>query len=184
MLRKDREITDRREIAALLRRAKVCRVGFAIRGEAYIVPLSHGYDPDVGALYFHTARKGKKIDCIEANPCVCFEVEGSVRIKQGTAHACSWGVLYESVIGYGTIVELCSLPEKTRALRCLTAHQAGRSLDWKMSERSVAETRVWRLEIESITGKRSFALDEDPLVPRENTLQAFLKALRDPPQDA
>ncbi|GEM_PF-211503 len=161
MLREELEITDRRDIAALLRRARVCRLGLAVHEEAYVVPLSYGYDAEAHVLYFHTAQKGKKIDCIKANPRVCFEVEGSVRIKEGAAHACSWGVLYESVIGYGAIVELLSLEDKTRALQCLTEHQAGRSLDWKMSENAVAGTRVWRLDIESATGKRSFPLEED-----------------------
>jgi len=156
MRRSDREITDRREIDDLLFRAMVCRVAFAVDGEPYIVPLSHGYDPAAGALFFHTAQEGKKNDCIEANPRVCFEVEGHVEVKEGDERACSWGVRYESVIGFGTIVEITDPAEKARACLLLTEQQAGRSMNWTVDEKAVSATRVWRLDIESLTGKRSF----------------------------
>ena len=156
MRRKDREITDRDEIDALLGQAKVCRVAFAVGGEPYVVPLSPGYDPASNALFFHTAKEGKKVECIEANPRVCFEVEGRVEIKEGDERACSWGVRYESVIGYGTIVELVSPEEKERALRWTMRQQAGKEVDWTFAPKMVDATRVWRLDIESMTGKRSF----------------------------
>ncbi len=113
--RKDRQITDRSEIDALLSQAKVCRVAFAVDNEPYVVPLSHGYDPEASALFFHTAREGRKIECIEANPRVCFEVEGLAEVKAGDERGCSWGLRYESVIGYGTIVEILFPEEKERA---------------------------------------------------------------------
>jgi len=156
MRRKDRQITDRAEIDDILKKSVVCRVSFAVDGEAYIVPLSHGYDSEASALFFHTAKEGKKIECIEANPRVCFEVEGVVEVKRGDEHACSWGVRYESVIGYGTIVEADSAEEREHALRCLTEQQAGQTMNWTFNEKAVAATRVWRLDIESMTGKRSF----------------------------
>ena len=118
MRRKDREITDRNEIDELLGRTKVCRVAFAVDNEPYLVPLFHGYDPEANALFFHTAKEGRKTECIEANPRVCFEVEGLAEVKAGNERGCSWGLRYESVIGYGTIVELLSPEEKENALRC------------------------------------------------------------------
>jgi nitroimidazol reductase NimA-like FMN-containing flavoprotein (pyridoxamine 5'-phosphate oxidase superfamily) len=156
MRRKDREITDRSDIDAILRTSKTCRIGFAVGDEPYLVPLSHGYDPEAGALFFHTAKEGKKIDCIEANPRVCFEVEGLVEVKEGDERACSWGVRFESVIGFGTIVEVTDPAEKARACLCLAEQQAGRTMDWTFDEKAVSATRVWRLDVESVTGKRSF----------------------------
>jgi nitroimidazol reductase NimA-like FMN-containing flavoprotein (pyridoxamine 5'-phosphate oxidase superfamily) len=156
MRRKEREITDRSEIDALLLRTKVCRIAFAVDGEAYIVPLSHGYDPDANALFFHTAKEGKKIECIEANPRVCFEVEGRADVKEGNERGCSWGVRFESVIGYGTLVEVVDPVEKVAALRVTMRQQAGRDGAWTFAEKMVDATRVWRLDIESVTGKRSF----------------------------
>ncbi len=160
MRRRDREITDRNEIDALLGRSKVCHIGFAVDNEPYVVPLSHGYNADAGALFFHTAKEGKKVDCIEANPRVCFEVEGLVEVKEGDESACSWGVRYESVIGFGAIAEITDPAEKARACLCLAEQQAGRSMDWTMDDKAVSGTRVWRLDIESVTGKRSFKPEE------------------------
>ena len=159
MRRRDREITDRSEIDALLSRAKVCRVAFAVDNEPYIVPLSHGYDPEAYALFFHTAREGRKIECIKANPRVCFEVEGLAEVEAGDERGCSWGLRFESVIGYGTIVELVSPEEKAQALRWTMRQQAGEETDWTFSPKMVEATRVWRLDIESVTGKRSFKPD-------------------------
>jgi nitroimidazol reductase NimA-like FMN-containing flavoprotein (pyridoxamine 5'-phosphate oxidase superfamily) len=156
MRRKDREITDRTEIDALLSRAKVCRVAFAVGNEPYVVPLSHGYDPKASALFFHTAKEGRKIECITANPRVCFEVEGLVEVKPGDERGCSWGLRYESVIGYGTIVELVSPDEKVQALRWTMRQQAEEETDWTFAPKRVETTRVWRLDIESVRGKRSF----------------------------
>ena len=72
MIRAEKEIKDCSEIDGVIRECRVCRVAFARDGEPYLVPLSFGYDGE--ALYFHTAPKGKKIDCIDANPRVCFEL--------------------------------------------------------------------------------------------------------------
>lgn len=156
MYRKDRQIGDRREIDALLGRARVVRVAFAVDNEPYIVPLSLGYDPEANALFFHTAEEGRKIDCIARNPRVCFEVEGRVEVKAGDERGCSWSLRYESVVGYGTIVELRSPGEKLSALRCTMRQQAGRDAEWTFAPKMVETTRVWRLDIESVTGKRSF----------------------------
>ena len=160
MRRKDREITDRREIDALLCRSTVCRVAFAVGDEPYLVPLSYGYDGKAGALIFHTAMEGKKIDCIAANPRVCFEVEGVVEVNDGGEEACEWGVRYESVIGFGTIVEIADPAEKVHACLLLTEQQASRSMNWTIDRKTLARTCVWRLDIESLTGKRSFVPDD------------------------
>jgi nitroimidazol reductase NimA-like FMN-containing flavoprotein (pyridoxamine 5'-phosphate oxidase superfamily) len=155
MRRRDREIAERTEIDALLSQARVCRLAFAVAGEPYIVPLSHGYDRETGALLFHTAREGRKIDCIEANPRVCFEVEGRVEVKAGDERGCSWGMRYESVIGWGTIREILDAEAGKEALRRIMTQQSGRDGDWTFSASRVAATRVWCLDIESVTGKRS-----------------------------
>jgi len=156
MRRKEREITEQGEIDELLGRAKICRVAFAIENEPYIVPLSHGYDSEAGALFFHTAKEGRKIECIAANPRVCFEVEGDVEVEAGDERACSWGLCYESVIGYGTIFELVSREERESALRCMMRQQSEQEMDWAFEPKMAEKTRLWRLDIESAMGKRSF----------------------------
>jgi nitroimidazol reductase NimA-like FMN-containing flavoprotein (pyridoxamine 5'-phosphate oxidase superfamily) len=159
MRRKEREITNRAEIDEILAKAKTVRIAFAVGNEPYVVPLSHGYDAGAGALYVHTAQEGRKIDCIEANPRVCFEVEGSASVKEGDERGCSWSIHYESVIGYGTLREIVDEAERDRALRRIMRQQSGRDAGWTFAPKVLDRTRVWALDVESLSGKHSEAPD-------------------------
>lgn len=96
MRRADKEITSRAEIDAVVHGCVVCRLGFAVGNEPYVVPVSFGYDGR--NLYFHTARTGRKIECIEANSRVCFEVERNVELIRDPGQPCEWSFAFESVI--------------------------------------------------------------------------------------
>jgi len=156
MRKREREIADLAEIHAILAAARIVRLAFAVENEPYIVPLSHGFDEEKRLLYFHTATEGRKIDCIQANPYVCFEVEGRVSLKEAGERGCAWGLEYESVIGYGTVREVLDEVERDCALRTIMRQQSGRDVDWTFAPKVLALTRVWTLQIESMTGKRSF----------------------------
>ena len=151
MRRHDKEISTRREIDEIIRAALVCRIAFANGDEPYVVPISFGYDGK--ALFIHTARRGRKIEFIENNSRVCFELEANVALKTDEGDACQWTFEFESVIGYGTIIELDSAEEKSRGLNQIMLHYSGR--EWEIDEAATATTRVWRIDIESVTGKRS-----------------------------
>jgi len=153
MRRADRQITAREEIDGILDAAQVCRLAFARQNEPYVVPVSFGYDG--AALYFHTASAGRKLDFIAANNRVCFEVEHDVRLQPHPESACSWGFAFESVIGYGHASELVSPEERSYGLRQVMRHYAGR--EYAFEPRNLASVRVWRVDIESMTGKRSRA---------------------------
>ncbi|MCJ7619404.1 MAG: pyridoxamine 5'-phosphate oxidase family protein, partial [Anaerolineae bacterium] len=66
MRRAEREIKDREAIEDILRRATVCRLAVCDGNVPYVVPLSFGYADN--CLYFHSAREGRKIETIKANP--------------------------------------------------------------------------------------------------------------------
>lgn len=151
MRRSDREISSRREIDEIIRSALVCRIAFADGSEPYVVPVSFGYDGD--ALFIHTARSGRKIDFIEANSRVCFELEANVAIQADDRDACEWTFAFESVIGYGAITELESAEDRALGLNQIMLHYSGR--EWDIDEAAIATTRVWRIDVESVTGKRS-----------------------------
>lgn len=151
MRRSDREIVDRAEIDEIIRGALVCRVAMIRDGAPYLVPLSFGYDD--GSLYFHTASEGTKIDCFAADPRVCFEMERDVEVVTHHDLACKWSMTYESVIGSGVIEEIVAPDLKARALNAIARHYSGR--DWTIDPPSMERTRVWKLAIESVAGKRS-----------------------------
>jgi nitroimidazol reductase NimA-like FMN-containing flavoprotein (pyridoxamine 5'-phosphate oxidase superfamily) len=151
MRRQDREIRNRAEIDEVIRVAEVCRIAFAVENEPYVVPLSFGYDGR--RLYFHTAEMGKKIECIKANPRVCFEMERGVRLVEHPRKACSWSFAFESVIGYGTLCELLTPEDKERALSHIMEHYSDRTWDFDPAE--MTGVRVWSLAVETVSGKRS-----------------------------
>lgn len=151
MRRTDREIDSRAEIEEVIRGAQVCRLAFALGNEPYIVPISFGFDGV--SLYFHTAPTGKKIDFINANRRVCFELERNVKLERDASGACKWTFSFESVVGYGTVNEVEAVEEKVNGLNQIMLHYSGR--EWDFEKAQLAQTRVWRVEIESMTGKRS-----------------------------
>ena len=151
MRRADKEISSRAEIDAIVHGCVVCRLGFAVGTEPYVVPVSFGYDGR--GLYFHTARTGRKIRCMEANSRVCFEVERNVQLVRDPERPCEWSFAFESVIGFGTVYELTSRVDKEQGLNRIMEHYSGRH--WRFDPTETRNVRVWRLVIESITGKRS-----------------------------
>ena len=160
MRRRDKEIGSREEIDAIIRSAEICRLAFAADYEPYVVPVSFGYDGE--ALYIHTAKTGRKIDFIERNDRVCFEFETNVRLHKDERDACKWTFSFASVIGYGTISELTAIEEKAAGLNRIMEHYSGR--EWTIEPAAVATTRVWRIAVESVTGKCS---GEKPTVETE-----------------
>src|SRR5512140_1677148 len=122
MHRSEREIKDPAEIDAILRTAPVCRIAMAAGGRPYVVPVNFAVNCD--HLYFHCARKGKKIEMLRDNPSVCFEADipGDLR---GSETACSWGMRYKSVIGFGESYFIEDRSEKKKALGILMKKYAG-----------------------------------------------------------
>jgi len=156
MRRVDKEITDHQVIAGIIENSQVCRLGLAKDNIPYILPVSFGYDG--AALYFHTAREGRKIDFIAANPRVCFELEHDCRVVPHEKNACNWTASFRSVIGYGTVRELLDPAEKSAGLQQIMQHYApapAPAQEWTFDGGGMAATRVWKITIESVSGKQS-----------------------------
>ena len=66
--RKDREIQEQEEIVRILKNGKYAIIALAKKNDPYIVTLSYGYDEELNALYFHCAKRGKKLEYITENP--------------------------------------------------------------------------------------------------------------------
>ncbi|NDY58905.1 pyridoxamine 5'-phosphate oxidase family protein [Desulfovibrio sulfodismutans] len=148
MRKADREITDVTDIEAVLRSQRVCRLGMISEGRAYVVPVNYGYD--AGALYFHSSKKGKKIEALAQNPEVCFEVDADVSILTGEL-PCQYTTQYRSVIGFGRAVFLDDPEDKLHGLRVLMRAHDGPQQGFVPE--IVAAVAVVRIDIESMTGK-------------------------------
>lgn len=151
MRRTDKEVRDPDAISQIIRKCQVCRLALAKENTPYIVPVSFGYDGS--ALYFHTAKVGSKIDFMAANPRVCFEFEHGVRLASHETNPCNWTFSYQSVIGYGTVRELADPEEKGYGLHQIMRQYSEK--EWTFSAESLEPILVWKIEIESMTGKQS-----------------------------
>jgi len=151
MRRSDKQITDRKEIAEVITKCQVCRVGLAKENQPYIVPVSFGYDGK--AIYFHSATQGAKNDYIRANNRVCFEFEHGVKIQSHDDQPCNWSFSFQSVIGFGSVAEIVSDEDKIRGLQCIMAQYSNRK--WDFDNIPLTGVAVWKITIESMTGKQS-----------------------------
>ena len=154
MRRKDREITDITEIAAILENCEVARLGLTDGVEAYIVPLNFALERtgDTLTLYFHSATEGRKVELLRKSGRVCVEADRLIR-TEGGREACSWTAKYESVIGYGT-VRFLEGAAKSGALDRLM-ERYGFEGKPEYSDESLARVCVCALELDSVSGKRS-----------------------------
>jgi len=154
MRRADREITDKEEIVKVLEKCDVCRLGLADDNIPYIVPLNYGYEYIDGklTLFFHCAKKGKKLDIISKNPFACFEVDCSHNLIEAS-EACEYTMEYESVIGNGEIHLCGEKSEKIKALKLLMSKYAS-GKEFNFPDHMIDSVVVFKLEVSEFTGKR------------------------------
>jgi nitroimidazol reductase NimA-like FMN-containing flavoprotein (pyridoxamine 5'-phosphate oxidase superfamily) len=149
MLKMKYAVSDLERIEAIIRSAAVCRLGFVDGDGAYIVPLNFGYE--AGALYFHTGSKGRKIDLIQADPNVSFEIDTGHAIRPGD-RACGWSMDYRSVMGRG-IASFIEEPEQKRRALDIIMKQVAQERGWTFPDEKLAITTVVRVNIRSISAR-------------------------------
>lgn len=150
MRRSEKEITQRADIEAIIRKARVCRLGLAAGGQPYVVPMCFGYRQKV--LYLHGAHEGRKMEIIRQNPRVCFEFDLGVAIIKASS-SCGWGMRYQSVIGFGRAEVLVDEEEKRQGLEIIFGQYSDRPAQF--TEQAVKATTVIRVAVEEMTGKQS-----------------------------
>lgn len=151
MRRKDKEIQDRDLIEQIMSKAQVCRLGLCKDNMPYIVPMAFGYDGKF--IYFHTADEGMKLEYMNSNNQVCFELEHDVKIIPNEKAACKWTFSFYSVIGFGTVEGIEDPELKIHAMSEIMKHYSDRK--WDFDETLVQNIRLWRISIDRISGKQS-----------------------------
>ena len=142
---------DREECLLLLQTLK--RGVLAVQGDdgyPYALPINHYYCPEDGKIYFHSGKKGHKVDALTNNQKVSFCV-----IDEGRADDGDWALHFRSVIVFGR-VEFVEDRE--------TVYEMARRLSRKFTddetyidreiERSGPGTLMFALVPEHISGKR------------------------------
>jgi nitroimidazol reductase NimA-like FMN-containing flavoprotein (pyridoxamine 5'-phosphate oxidase superfamily) len=159
MRQSDREITDNSELEAVLVASLVCHLAINDpAGAPYIVALCYGYDFNTISreltLWFHCAKEGLKLDLLNQDHRVSFQMESRLSLVKGTGvQACDWGMDYESLVGQGTITKVEDRDEILHGLDCLLSHYGGSGLPYV--EPTLSHTEILRLNVVSFTGKRS-----------------------------
>lgn len=153
MRRKDREVTDREKIKDIVGRCSCCRLGFQDEGGVYIVPLSFGFTEKEGAytFYFHGANKGRKLELMERNPVVGFELDTNYKINEDEL-ACEYSARFQSVIGTGRAALVTDEKERRVGLGLIMEHVTGRG-DWEFDENMLRKTAVFKVEVQELACK-------------------------------
>ena len=152
MRRKDREVTDINELKEIINLCKVCRIAFHDEEGLYIVPMNFGYscENDHFTFYFHSAKKGRKLDAIVYNSEVCLEMDCEHRLIEAEA-ACGYGFAFKSIVANGTASIIPDGEEKKKALILLMKHQSGK--DFTFTEAMQKAVEVFKIEVDRMTGK-------------------------------
>ena len=151
MRRLEKEIKDRKQIETIMAKAKCCRIALVDGILPYIVPINFAVNNN--HLYFHSANEGKKIDILRKNNSVCFEIDIEGEIVESKT-ACSWGMKYVSVIGFGQAFFIEDNTKKRKALDILMEKYAGRS-GFSYSDDELEKIIIIDVKIDQIYGKQS-----------------------------
>lgn len=150
MRRKEREISNQTIIEEILKQSTICRIALNDGEFPYIVPLNYGYTNHT--LYFHCATQGKKLDLIQKNNKVAFEIESGCEIIPHE-ESCKWTTKYRSIIGLGEIVILSDFEEKKKGLDVIMNHNGKEKNSY--NEKAVNNILVLKLSIQQISAKQA-----------------------------
>lgn len=153
MRRSDRQVTDMNEIVRILDKSKVVHLGMADGGEPYVVPMNYGYTLKDGALtlYLHCAKQGKKIDIINKNSKVFFEMDCDIQPIEGNI-ACEYSTAYASVMGRGSAEIVENTEEKKYAMSVLMRTQTGK--DFTFDDKMIKAVTVIKITAVEYTAKQ------------------------------
>jgi len=151
MRRKEKEITDDKELISIIEKAEICRLAMIDEDQPYLVPMNFGYKDNV--FYFHSAREGKKIDLLRKNPRVCLEIESDTSlIKSETP--CDWSMKYRSIIARGSVEFIDDPAEKKEAFHTIM-HQYSPGKEYSYTPAMMKAVTLFRLPVREMRGKQS-----------------------------
>jgi nitroimidazol reductase NimA-like FMN-containing flavoprotein (pyridoxamine 5'-phosphate oxidase superfamily) len=112
--------------------------------------FGYEYKDDELTLYFHGSKDGRKVDAIEKDPNVCFEMDCAHELVTDEI-VCKYGYLYKSVFGEGKAEIISDIGEKKKALGLIMKHLTGK--DFEIKDAMATSIAITRLKVSSLTGK-------------------------------
>lgn len=155
MRRKERAVTELKEIIEIIEKCQVMRLALTDGEKPYIVPLNFGYmvKDDKLNIYFHSAKEGRKVEMLRNQQECSFEMDCSFEVKQDEV-SCRWTAHYESVIGAGKATIIEHTNEKKEAMNAIM-HRYGYEGIPEYQEKVLENTLLFQIEVYEICGKRN-----------------------------
>ncbi len=151
--RKERAIRDRSEMLKILLEAKYVTIAMCKDGIPYLVTLTHGYDSEKEAIYFHCAHEGKKIDILKSNNIVW----GQAMVDRGyVSGRCDQ--LYATTQFGGAVTFIDDVEEKKHALMTMIERlerEPEKVVREQITEKSLRRVNIGRIDINYLSGKKT-----------------------------
>ena len=150
--KKEREITGLEQKRRILKNGKYATLALCRGNEPYVVTLNYGYDRQNNCLYFHSARKGLKLDFLGHNPNVCATIIEDLGYVPGQCDH-----RYRSLVLWGTMSVVNDLSEQQHGMNVLLEHLERHPEEIKkraLSKQDVYQkVAVLRMDIVQMSGK-------------------------------
>lgn len=147
-----RKIEDTDAMVEVLEKCKLLRIAFPGEPFPYILPMNYGISYENGkvVLYVHWQRKGKKLELLEQNTKVGFQVDWNEDRPSRTIHCM---LAYESVVGGGELRIVEDEGEIVKGINCILK-QYGKPQIKRYTPQLFADIYVLKLVVEEMSGKR------------------------------
>ncbi|MCP4216047.1 MAG: pyridoxamine 5'-phosphate oxidase family protein [bacterium] len=152
MRKKEREITDMKEMEDIIGNAQVLHLGLAVENTPYVIPVNFGYREKI--FYVHCAHEGRKMDMIKQNNRVCFQLDVDMEITNKSDTACTWSTAYRSIIGYGNATILDNPEEKKDAMNIIMKHYSGKD-SFEYKAKAIERVAIIKITVDEISGKKT-----------------------------
>ena len=150
-IRKTKNEISVEDAKALLRNNT--RAAFSVNGDdgyPYTIPVNFYYDEDDNRIYFHSAKKGHKIDSMKANDKVCLTTWNDGYLEDG-----DWAFHVSSCVVFGRarLIEDRKITEDKVRKFARKYYPSAEEVEEEI-KRSLAGVQLVAIEIEHISGKK------------------------------
>lgn len=153
-LRRKKQLLSEQETLRVLKEGKTGIVGvLGDDGYPYTVPINYVSLED--KIYFHSAKKGHKVDAIAKEPKVSMTV-----VEKDDVVSREFTTYFRSIQLFGKAYVVEDEAERNVAFRALCEKFSGADLDRyeEIMSKEAAAAAIVRIDIEHITGKESMEL--------------------------
>lgn len=144
-------IKDKHELEKIFMKAKVGRLGMCLNNKPYVVPIGFVYYE--GKIYFHSAKKGKKIRIMKLNPYVCFEVDEYELVPN--QDPCKFTFRYQSALAFGKVRFIRARKEKMAILKVMINKYDPNHTAKPLDESMIRNVVIGEISIRLLSGKRN-----------------------------